>query len=108
MIYIVKWKKLPQWQTHYIWNTYFSPHIRYGSCIFYDKIDNDFNHKSLAFKEIQRIYNMSIKKMLNLPATTPHQLINDAFRASSIANIIMKSYNSNGRKWQDIYKNEME
>ena len=60
-----------------------------------------------AFEGLQKIYNQSIKKTLDLPAKTSNNLINTTFGAFSIINIVLKAYNSNGRKWKNIFQHDL-
>lgn len=73
MINICKWQKLKTWNLWYIWNTYLSPHIKYGALIFYKENDRgEFDKENPAFLSLQKIFHQSIKKLLDLPSHTSH------------------------------------
>ena len=46
--------------------------------------------------------------MLNLPAHTAHDIIQNTFCGNSIENIVKKNYRSNIVKWQRIYEDDVE
>ena len=99
---------MKQWHIWYIWNTYLSPHIRYGSLIYYNlNKEGMFDTKNAAFNGIQKIYNRSVKLMMNLPTHSANSIINDTLGGNAISNIIMKNYRSNAIKWELICENDL-
>ena len=63
--------------------------------------------KNQAYLGIKKIYNQSVKKMMNLPAHTAHDIIENTFCGNSIENIVKKNYRSNIVKWQRIYEEDV-
>ena len=64
--------------------------------------------KPLPSKE----YRDSIIRALKKPSISPQKhktlKLNDTFGASAITNIILKFYNTNGRKWKITYQQDIE
>ena len=69
--------------------------------------NGEFDKNFAPFVSLQRMYNNSIKNLLDLPGKAANEMINIALGHNSLQNIIMKNYRSNSFKWREIYHNDM-
>ncbi len=104
----MNWKKLGTWRTTYVWMTYILPHLRYGSLIFREKLDNENNpYIDKSTKEFTKIYNATIKRMYNLSKSTPNVLINKIMGSWSAKAAIVQNQVRNSNLWLRNYEFEI-
>ena len=76
IINILKWKKMDIWHKFYAWNTYITPHFRYGALIFLTLDENMLiSTDNASCRALKVLYNKTVKILFDLPSNSPHALI---------------------------------